>query len=99
RVREILGSKAKENIAALLAKDKALEPEAASISNVEKLLRFVRDLHLLCINFVNFKDLYDAGEPAIFQCGTLYLDQRSCNLCLSVEVAGQHASMGGLAGA
>lgn len=99
RVREILGSKAKENIAALIAKDKALEPEATSIANVEKLCRFVRDLHTLCINFVNFKDLYDGGTPAIFQCGTLYLDQRSCTLCLTVEDAGKHAGMAGLAGA
>jgi hypothetical protein len=99
RVREILGGKAKENITALIAKDKALEPEAASIANVERLCRFVRDLYLLCINFVNFKDLYDGGEPSIFQAGTLYLDQRSCNLCLTVEDAGKHASMAGLAGA
>lgn len=99
RVREILGGKAKETIAALIAKDKALEPEALSIANVEKLVRLVRDLHRLCLNFVNFKDLYDGGEPAIFQAGTLYLDQRSCNLCLTVEDAGKHASMAGLAGA
>ncbi|HEX5222481.1 MAG TPA: hypothetical protein VFZ59_23200 [Verrucomicrobiae bacterium] len=98
RVREILGSKAKENVAALIAKDKALEPEATSIANVEKLTRFVRDLYLLCINFVNFRDFYDAGEPAIFQAGTLYLDQRSCTLTLPVEDAGRHASMAGLAG-
>lgn len=99
RVREILGGKAKENITALIAKDKALEPEALSIANVEKLIRFVRDLHLLCINFVNFKDLYDGEAPAIFQAGILYLDQRSCNLCLPVEDAGKHATMAGLAGA
>jgi hypothetical protein len=99
RVHEILSGKAKENIAALIAKDKALEPEATSIANVEKLVRFVRDLYLLCINFVSFKDLYDAGEPAIFQCGTLYLDQRSCNLCLPVQDPGKHAAMAGLAGA
>ena len=99
RVREILSGKAKENIAALIAKDKALEPEATSIANVEKLCRFVRDLHTLCINFVNFKDLYDGGSPAIFQCGTLYLDQRSCTLCLPVEDVGKHAGMAGLAGA
>ncbi len=98
RVREILGSKAKEAIAALIVKDKALEPEAAGIANVEKLSRFVRDLHKLCVNFVSFKDLYDGGEPAIFQAGTLYLDQRSCTLCLPVEDAGKHASMAALAG-
>ena len=99
RVREILGSKTKETVTALIAKDKALEPEATSIANVEKLTRFVRDLHLLCNNFVNFRDFYDGGEPAIFQTGTLYLDQRSCTLCISVEDAGKHASMAGLAGA
>lgn len=99
RVREILAGTAKENVAALIARDKALEPEATSIANVEKLCRFVRDLHSLCINFVNFKDLYDGGDPAIFQCGTLYLDQRSCNLCLPVEDAGRHAGMAGFAGA
>ena len=99
RVREILAAKAQEKINALIVKDKALEPEATSIANVEKLVRFVRDLHTLCLNFVNFKDLYDGGEPAVFQCGTLYLDQRSCNLCLTVEDAGKHGAMAGLAGA
>jgi hypothetical protein len=98
RVREILGGKAKENVAALIAKDKALEPEATSIANVEKLCRFVRDLHLLCTNFVSFKDFYDRGDPAIFQSGTLFLDQRSCELTLPVEDAGKHAIMAGLAG-
>jgi hypothetical protein len=99
RVREILGSKAKENIAALIAKDKALEPEATSIANVEKLTRYVRDLHTLCLNFANFRDFYDGGEPSIFQAGTLYLDQRSCTLTLPVEDAGKHAAMAGMAGA
>ena len=99
RVREVLATKAQEKINALIAQDKALEPESTSIANVEKLVRFVRDLHTLTINFVNFKDLYDGGEPSIFQCGTLYLDQRSCNLCITVEDAGKHGVMAGLAGA
>ncbi len=98
RVREILGSKAKENLAALIAADKALEPEATAIANVEKLTRYVRDLYLLCTNFVNFRDFYAAEEPAIFQAGTLYLDQRSCTLTLPVEDAGRHAAMAGMAG-
>ena len=69
------------------------------MANVEKLLRYVRDLCLLCRNFVNFSDLYVAGGPAIFQCGALYLDQRACFLCLTVEDAGRHAAMAGLSGA
>jgi hypothetical protein len=99
RVREILALKMRDKINALIVKDKALEPEAASIANVEKLTRFIRDLYLLCTNFVNFKDLYDGDEPAVFQCGTLYLDQRSCNLCLTVDDVGKHAAMAGMAGA
>ncbi len=99
RVTEILAAKSQGQINALIAQDKALEKEANSIANVEKLVRFVRDLHLLCQNFVNFKDLYDGGEPGIFQCGTRFLDQRSCNLCITVEDAGKHGVMAGLAGA
>ncbi len=99
RVREILGSKALEQVTALIAQDKALESESNAIGTVEKLIRYHRDLYRLCINFVNFKDLYDGGDPAIFQVGTLYLDQRSCSLCIAVEDAGRHATMAGLAGA
>jgi hypothetical protein len=98
RAREILASKAKETLTKLIADDKALEPEANAIASVDKLVRYYRDIYLLCTNFVNFKDFYDAGEPAIFQQGTLYLDQRSCTLTLPVEDAGRHAAMAGLAG-
>ena len=99
RVRGILAGRSRQNINAVIASDKALESEAASIASVEKLLRFVRDLRVLCVNFVNFKNLYAGDAPAIFQAGVLYLDQRSCHLCLTVEDAGRHAAMAGLAGA
>lgn len=98
RVRAILAGKGREALAALLAKDKAEENNANAIAAVDKLVRYHRDLGLLCSNFVNFKDFYDRGEPAIFQAGTLYLDQRACNLCLAVEDAGKHAAMAALAG-
>jgi hypothetical protein len=98
RVRETLNSGAKEEVTALIAKDKSFEAAAAAISDLEKLLRFKRDLYLLCTNFVNFRDFYDAGEPAIFQAGTLFLDQRSCTLTMPVEDVGRHAPMAGLAG-
>jgi len=99
RIQELLASKAREEINALIAQDKALEFHAAGIAKVEKLARFVRDLHTLCLNFVNFKNLYASETPAIFQAGVLYLDQRSCHLCLTVEDASRHAVMAGLAGA
>ncbi len=98
RVRAILAGTGKETLTALVAKDKALEAESASIASVDKLLHYVRDLHMLCENFVNFRDFYNGGEPATFQAGTLYLDQRSCTLCMPVEDAGKHGAMAGLAG-
>lgn len=99
RVREILASKAKDTLAALMTQDKAEEGNVNSITAVDKLVRYHRDLYLLAINFVSFKDFYDHGDPAIFQAGTLFLDQRSCTLCLTVEDAAKHATMAGLAGA
>lgn len=98
RVREILAGGSRETITALIAKDKALEPEANSIDAVEKLVLFSRDLYKLLNNFVSFKDFYARKSPAIFQIGTLFLDQRSCELCLPVEDAGKHGSMAVLAG-
>src|SRR5208337_1132001 len=94
-----LAGEARARINALIARDKALQYEAAAIASVEKLTRFVRDLHTLCLNFVNFKNLYAGDTPAIFQAGVLYLDQRSCHLCLTVDDAAKHATMAGLAGA
>jgi hypothetical protein len=99
RVRELLAGSARRDITALLERDKAFEHQAEAIAGVEQLIRFVRDLHLLCVNFVNFKNLYAGDAPAIFQAGMLYLDQRSCHLCLSVDDAARHSVMAGLAGA
>jgi hypothetical protein len=99
RILEILQSKTHEALADLIAQDKALEAEAASIENVERLVRYNRDLYRICTNFVNFEHFYSGEDSAIFQCGTLYLDQRACRLCLRVRDAAKHAAMAGLAGA
>jgi len=98
RLREILTSGGAETVAGLIARDKALEAEATSIDQVERLVRYHRDLAHLCTNFVSFEDFYD-GRLAIFQYGTLYLDQRACHLCLPVTDAAKHSTMAGLAGA
>jgi hypothetical protein len=98
RVREILAGKSRETITGLIVRDKALEPEANAITAVEKLIRYHRDLYTLAHNFVSFRDFYRRKTKAIFQAGTLYLDQRSCDLCLTVEDPGKHAIMASLAG-
>ncbi|MCX6928886.1 MAG: hypothetical protein NT154_37600 [Verrucomicrobia bacterium] len=98
RVREILGSKAKDTLTALIAKDKAEEGNCAAVVGLNRLVHYHRDLNQLCHNFVSFSDFYGRKNKAIFQAGTLYLDQRSCDLCLTVEDAGRHAAMAALAG-
>jgi hypothetical protein len=97
RIREILGGKSKDAITVLIAKDKALEPEANGIASVDKLVRLRRDLKQLLVNFVSFEDFYSRQRKAIFQAGTLYLDGRSCDLCVPVADAGKHAALAGLA--
>src|SRR6185503_3005386 len=97
RVREILAGKAKDTLAGLITQDKALEPEANSMAAVDKLVRYHRDLKQLLVNFVSFEDFYSRERKAIFQVGTLYLDGRSCDLCVPVADAGRHAALAGLA--
>jgi hypothetical protein len=98
RAREILAGKAKETLTALIAKDAAEAGNSTAVIGLHRLIHYHRDLAKLCRNFVNFADFYGRKDKAIFQAGTLYLDQRSCDLCLSVDDAGRHAAMAGMAG-
>jgi len=98
RVRQMLASPAKDTLTKLIVEDKDLEPQFTAIAAVEKLARYNRDLYKLLNNFVSFRDFYGRKDKAIFQAGTLYLDQRSCDLCLTVEDGGRHALLAGLSG-
>ncbi len=98
RVRDILASGARATINDLIAKDKALEPEANAIALVDKLVRYNRDLYTLLNNFVTFRDFYSRKKKALFQAGTLFLDGRSCDLCVKVNDAGAHAVVATLSG-
>jgi hypothetical protein len=71
--------------------------EGDGVRDLEKLSRYVRDLLLLANNFVAFKDFYTRQGKATFQLGTLYLDGRSCELCVAVNDAAKHAALASLA--
>lgn len=88
RIKEILAGTGRAALAALVAQDKALEPEFKAMSEVDRLAHYYRDLRALLHNFVNFADFYSPDRLAIFQAGTLYLDSRSCELCIRTD--GQH---------
>jgi hypothetical protein len=96
RVRELHAGTFRQDLGALVVKDAALEDQSSQIDLVEKMILFRRDLSRLVRNFVNFSEFY-GQRRAIFQVGTLYLDGRSCSLCLPVEDASKHAAVAGLA--
>lgn len=93
RINQILSSNLKEQMLTLIDQDKALESEANSIILVDQLVRYYRDLFKLLKNFVTFYDFYSPGSKAIFQAGTLYIDQRSCELCIKVSDMTKHNTM------
>ena len=81
----------------------ALAATQAQYKPLEKLLLLCRDYVTLLHNFVSFQDFYakrgkallgrgnaDESPWAIFQAGTLVIDQRACNLCLKVSDMGKH---------
>lgn len=93
RVREIAASGVKDKVGALIAADAALAPEFEAIAAVETLARYLRDLVPLLNNFVSFRDFYTKHGKAIFQVGTLYIDGRSCDLCIRVDDPARHATL------
>jgi hypothetical protein len=93
RAQEILASKGRDALAALLAEDLSLAPQFAAIAGVERLARFHRDLRSLLHNFVNFADFYSRDRWAVFQAGTLFLDSRSTEFCVRIDAPNPLAVM------
>lgn len=83
----------KEALLELVAQDKALEAKSNAIDQVDKLLHYYRDFYTLLTNFVTFSDFYSPEKKAIFQAGTLYIDERACDLCVKVSDMGAHGTM------
>ena len=91
--KEILEENKKEALLDLVAQDKALESKSNAIDLVDKLLHLYRDFFTLLTNFVTFSDFYNPEKRAIFQAGTLYIDERACDLCIKVNDMGAQGSM------
>jgi hypothetical protein len=93
RAKQILAGNDRAALAALVAQDKAREPEFKALDDVERLVRYHRDLRVLLNNFVNFSDFYSTARFAVFQAGTLFLDGRSTRLCIRVDSANPLGAM------
>jgi len=92
RVRALAGGPLREAVTETIAKDAGLEAEYLQIESVEKAIRLRRDLLRVLRNFVSFADFYGKRD-AVFQAGTLYIDGRSCDLCLPVHDVTRHAAL------
>jgi hypothetical protein len=93
RLLEITEANHRLALQALIDKDIEIADEAESMILVDQLVRYHRDLFRLLKNFVTFFDFYSPGSKAIFQAGTLYIDQRSCTLCIKVNDMARHDMM------
>ena len=96
RITEILNSNAEETISSYFDKEEKSPPIAIATVDLRKMLLYRRDLVSLIHNFISFDDFYSLKKPAIFQCGTLYIDGRSCNLCFKVLDMPKHGVMAAL---
>ncbi len=93
RIQELLSGDAAARFAVLAQKDADGPAAATDIADMERLVLYYLHLHRLLRNFVNFSDFYDAGHTATFQSGSLYIDGRSCHLCMPAEDVDAHSEM------
>lgn len=77
---------------AITEADIVLDEEAAGVQLVDKLLHLTRDFFTLIRNYVTLQDLYNTKKLAIFQAGTLLVDQRTCEMCVRIADAGAMAA-------
>ncbi len=99
-VKNFIAQDKKAALLDLVAQDAALKEESDNIEMVDKFLHIFRDFYQLLKNFVTFNDFYnkDKNIKAIFQCGTLIVDQRACKFCMKVADTGKHSAAAGTSG-
>ena len=93
RIREILDSDIRDRFDKLAEEDADVPAAAADIAKVERLVIFCRHLYRLLVNFVNFEEFYALRRSAAFQAGMLYIDGRSCHLCMPADNVESHSAL------
>ena len=88
----------REKLLVLVAQDKAVAAEAEGLLDVDKLVRFQKNLVTLLNNFISFREFYTRRDKAIFQAGTLYIDGKSAELVVRVNDLAKHSAMAGASG-
>ncbi|MBR4155472.1 MAG: hypothetical protein IKU01_02050 [Bacteroidales bacterium] len=93
-IKNFINQDKKNELLELVTQDIALKEEAENIELVDKFLYVYRDFYKLVKNFVTLHDFYDKDKTvkAIFQSGTLIIDQRACKFCMKVSDTGKHSA-------
>jgi hypothetical protein len=97
-IKKYVNEEYQQQLTGLIAKDMELEEEANSVADVDKLVRYYRDIYTLISNFVTFNDFYSLKSNAVFQSGVLYIDRRSCKLCVKISDVAKHSASAGRSG-
>ena len=78
--------------------DSSIAAETAVVAPLNKFIRLYAHLYEFLHNYVSFNKLYYDLDNSAVKVGKLYIDQRCCDLCISVKDMGQHGDMAGLSG-
>lgn len=98
RVNELLNGDLPARFAELAEKDASSPADPCGVAAVERLALYHKHLHRLLMNFVSFYDFYSLRRNATFQAGTLFIDGRSCRLCLPVADPAKHSTLAAFSG-
>lgn len=98
RIAALADGKVMAEFEALAARDLAAQDEIGAVQDLERLVLYHIHLHRLLMNFVSFCDFYSLSLPTTFQIGKLYIDGRSCNVCVRVQDIERHANQARLSG-
>ncbi len=82
-----------ERFLALCDQDLANAAAEDDIRELERLVLYYCHLHRLLMNFVSFHDFYSLRADVTFRAGTLYMDGRSCELCMPVADVEGHSKL------
>ncbi|EIC21847.1 hypothetical protein [Thiorhodovibrio frisius] len=93
RVRELLHQQTRAALDSLIVEDCKAASLADAVLDVNRLVHYHQHLDTLLQSYVSLQDFYTPGRIAVFQAGTLYLDGRSCDLCIRVQDPNAHGEL------
>ncbi len=93
RLREYLESDLPDQLRQLIDRDEEIGRELEAVQDLEHLILLQKWYLKICRNFVNFHNLYDPGERALFEMGTLVMGGRMFNLNVKVQDINKHSKL------